>query len=77
MIEGGEPALALAQTTSSEITHEHLTGPITRVPSTTLELPEQTMSAASLDRRNAKLKTTLDEKTPRYWDRERRTGGIG
>jgi hypothetical protein len=76
MIEDGEPTLALAQTTSSEITHEHLTGP-TRVPSATLELPGQTMSAASLDRRNAKLKTTLDEKTPRYWNRERRMGGIG
>jgi hypothetical protein len=33
------------------------------------------MSAASLDRRKAKLKTTLDGKIPRCWYRKRRTGG--
>ena len=74
MSEDGEPTAALAQTTSSETTHEHSTGPITRVPSATLELPEQTMSAADLDRRNAKLKTILDGKIPRCWYGKGRAG---
>lgn len=74
MSEDGEPAAALAQTTSSETTHEHPLEPITRVPSATLELPEQTMSAADLDRRNTKLKTILHGKIPRCWYRKRRAG---
>jgi hypothetical protein len=74
MSEDGEPAAALAQTTASETTHEHPTGPTTRVPSATLEFPEQTMSAADLDRRNAKLKTILDGKIPRCCYRKRRAG---
>jgi hypothetical protein len=74
MSEDGEPAVALAQTTASETTHEHPTEPITRVPSKTLDLPGQTMSAADLDRRNLKLKTMLDGKIPRCWYGKRRAG---
>lgn len=73
MSEGGDPAAALTQTTASKTTHEHPTEPTTRVPSETLELPGQTMSAPDLDRRNAKLKTILDGKIPR-WYRKRTAG---
>jgi hypothetical protein len=76
MSEDGEHALALAQTTASEITHEPSTGSITQVPSATLELPEQAVSAADLDRRNAKLKTIIGGKIPRCWYRKRMTGKL-
>jgi hypothetical protein len=67
MSEDGEPTVALAQTTASETTHEHPTGPITWMPSAALELPGQAMSAADLDRQNAKLKTILEGKIPRRY----------